>query len=677
MFLLIIILGGGAAGYWYYTNYILETPKAAFFKYVGQNNIDEVVNLDIYYGMLDDLSEKSYLAETNADITTTMKNDYTASIDASKFDFSLDIASDKTSKKSRVEAKVAYSSNDLFSLKLLSTKDKIGIFSEDVLDKYIVSKKKELDNSINKATGMETNISADKIENTLTNVADNRIDMSDEYKKEKATEYANAVYDLIPEEAASKKENIVVTINTEAINTDAYTLSLDSTQYQNVVKTILEKLRDDDELLDKIVTGEEISKKDLVDDTEEVDEDIETEEESAPAPITTITNIPTDVQTETEIVEGETEEHESELVIGDPETDLVNATDFEITSEPEQDLVDDTTLDTTVIPSIDFTVPDEEVADAEENDLYEILIKAMVSGQKIDGTSKYLKAKIDKEIERVSSVNDGITVTVYVRNESEKENETVKVVAELPEDTSLDMEYAGNTKTKVTYLAPEEIEGKEVAAGYSIEIERKSSDVNVKYNIQNSRIENKKVVSKTQIELTTDNANPAKGYTNDAIIKYNNSEGDLKVNIKNEIKFQSETIAEDFSEANAIFLDEISAEEAQELYIDIFQKVMQVYGEKLANLAFIDNNSSNSVVQQPIVQPVNSAEKETIKAKLIEVVSNKMGEAEANGETFSIENLKDLTIEGYDVSSIVSSDLAIIKVNGYTFNIDKDFMLSE
>ena len=97
----------------------------------------------------------------------------------------------------------------------------------------------------------------------------------------------------------------------------------------------------------------------------------------------------------------------------------------------------------------------------------------------------------------------------------------------------------------------------------------------------------------------------------------------------------------------------------------------------MQSLKFIDNNSSNSIIQQPEVEQVNKEEKEKIKKDLIEKVSIMMGEAQARGETFTIQNLVDLSMEGYNVSCMVSEDLAVIKINGYTFNIDKDFVLSE
>ena len=642
--------------------------------------------------MVDQMSRKSFLAETTADLTTTIKNDFTENIDTSKFDFALNIGIDRKNDKSLIDGKITYSSNDLFALKILNTKDSVGIASEDILDKYIASKKDMLDESIDKATGITTDVSADVIDDTLKNVSSNKIDMDDEYKSKKANEYLETIYNLIPEESVTIKENVVATIDSETINTNAYTLSLDNGQYKDILKTVLEKLKNDEELLGKIATGEE----------REVEADIEVEEieEEQPrtvSPINTITNI----QTQTDVVEGETEEHESELEITSiPQTDLVNAEtdddvpedllykessyhigdpqdDVTVTSEPETDLVDSTSLDTTTIPAITMPANDD-TAEEDENDLYSDLAKVLLFGQKIDGTVQDLREEIAKELSNISSIKDGITITIYVRQEEGQARETVKLVAELPEKTSVDVEYMGNTKFKVTYLAPDvDEEGKEITAGSSIEVEKQSTDVNVKYNILYSDIANKKVVSKVQVQVQTENSNPSKGYTNSAIIKYNDNEGDLKVNIKNEIKFQEESVSEELTEENAIFIDTLSEEEAQALYEEIFQKVMTVYAEKLVSLTFIDNNSSNSVIQRPEVQPVNTAEKEEIKAKLIERVSLMMGEAQERGEEFTIQNLVDLTVEGYDVSSIVSEDLAIIKINGYTFNIDKDFMLSE
>ena len=662
LFLLIIILGGAVAGYWYYINYIQETPKTAFFKYVGNSNINNILDLDLYYNMIEQMSNKSFLAETTADFTTNIKNNLTENVDSSKFDFNINVEKDKNHKKALLDAKVSYLSNDLFDLKILDTDKSIGIISTDITDKYIASSKDELDESIRKSTGMQTSSLADNIDNFFDDFNNNRIKFDEEYKKQKANEYFNTIYTLIPEESVTKKENVVVTNNSETINTNAYILKINQNKQKEIVKAVLEQLKNDDELLSKIVTGEK--KKEI--NVEKFDESEIQSNENTIAPITNI-------QTKTEVVEGEEELHETEMTINDENSQ------FEIMSVPETDLVKKENLNSTDVPSINVE-PVETYDNIEvENDLYKQLIEAIILKRKINCTVEELKDKINNEINNVSSIKDDIEMTVYVRNESSKEKETIKLFFKISDKNSIDVEYSGNTKLKLTYLGTKKDEDeKEISVGNSIEIEKISTDVNVKYNILYNEIEKAKVVSKTQIELQTNNSNSSKGYTNNIIVKYtDNSEGDLKVNIKNEIKFQEIGIDEDLNDNNSIFLNKLSNEEAENLFIEIFEKVMSTYEEKMANLNFIDNNSSKSVIQQPEVQKVNNEEKEIVKKKLIEVVSNMMWEAEQRGENLTIQDLKELSIEGYDVSSSVSEELAIIKMNGYTFNIDKDFNLSE
>ena len=54
-----------------------------------------------------------------------------------------------------------------------------------------------------------------------------------------------------------------------------------------------------------------------------------------------------------------------------------------------------------------------------------------------------------------------------------------------------------------------------------------------------------------------------------------------------------------------------------------------------------------------------------------------MGEAIARGETYTLANLENLQIEGYNVTVNISGNIAVVTVNGYVFNIDSEFNLSE
>ena len=652
----IIIIGGAAAGYWYYTKYILQTPKKIFFKYVGQNNITNVLDTDVYYDMISKISKQSFSSESTVDFTTTMKSDFTQLMDVSKLDIVLNISSNKTSDKSMLEAKIAYSSNDLFSVKLLDTKDSIGIASDEILDKYIATSKTEFDNSIEKTSSIDTDISADVVEDTLNDITKNKIELDDNSKSQIAKDYLDTIYNSIPEEAVTQKPNVVVTIDSETINTDAYTLTLTADQYKAIYKAILEKVKNDELLINGIVAGEE----------EEKNKEKQT---NTVNPITT---------TQIESVEATTEQHQTESTVSSSGSFQLDAS-----YEPETVMVDQVDSNVVEIPAVDSNsiesdVESEEDAEIQADSLYIDLLKALVLEQKINSTAEDLKDRISTELSKTATINEGISITIYVANQENRPKETVKMVAELKKDTSIDIEYTGNTKFKVTFLSPEEdSEGKTISSGASVQVEKKSSDVNVKYNVQYNIIENKKVVEKTQIDLETDCSNPSKGYTNNIILNRNNEEGNLKVNIKNKINFGEDAISEELTEENSIFIDKLSDEEAQVLYNQIKEKALGLYLEKMANLAFIDNNSSNSIIEQPSLNLLNIEEKAQIKAKLIEKVSVMMGEAIARGETFTIQNLADLSVDGYNVSCIISEDLAVIKINGYTFNIDKDFNLSE
>ena len=54
-----------------------------------------------------------------------------------------------------------------------------------------------------------------------------------------------------------------------------------------------------------------------------------------------------------------------------------------------------------------------------------------------------------------------------------------------------------------------------------------------------------------------------------------------------------------------------------------------------------------------------------------------MWEAQEKNEEFTIQNLKNLQIDGYNVSSTVTGDVAKIVVDVYSFTIDSNFTLTD
>ncbi len=81
--------------------------------------------------------------------------------------------------------------------------------------------------------------------------------------------------------------------------------------------------------------------------------------------------------------------------------------------------------------------------------------------------------------------------------------------------------------------------------------------------------------------------------------------------------------------------------------------------------------------EQPSVNPENEAAKQQVKDVLIQTLRDKMREYLDQGTNLTIEDLEDLAIPDYEVQVSISSNLAIITVNGYRFSLDSEFNLSD
>lgn len=699
-FLLLIVLVGMCGAYYWYTN-MRVSPREMFFKHIAQTNIAEIADTEIYYTILEKLNKENYETSTTANFTTNKKTDFTENVDVSKFEFVLDTKSDKTKEQSVVDANITYSSNDFLDLKFIGTKDNVAIGSNEVLDKYIATSKNKLSESINRTTTFETDLDADFADREMDKFAHNQINFDEEFKTKKANEYMSLILEKVSEEAVTLTEASPITINSEVINTDAYTLTLSGQNYANLTKELLEKLRDDEELLNKITTGEGNEL------TEEPEETVQ-----KPNPI----NI--------QPIGGETEEHQTTQIVGNE--------DLQVLNEPDTgELLESNEMMT--IPPVEADTDIEETETEEEYDnILSQILGAILLNQKLDMTVEELQSKINRDYDTLIST-DELKITVYVKNVEGEEKKTIKIVAELPQNADLDVEYPEQDKIKVTFLQDvEETDenGKKVNknVGTSFEIKRNNTDMQTKFDITLNSIEEKKVIAKLKLDITTQGTKTSKKYLNDVIIKYNDNESDFKINLKNTIDFKTPTITEELNEENTIFVDTLSDEEATNLYSTIVMKLMDLYSEKIVNMNFIDNNSLSGLVEQPIREPENEGEAEPVEEEttegradleeqpveneasveenpvndnqpseengqeeplpiskrdardiLISKIEEMMADAEEHEEEFSILNLELLPkeLDGNKVEVEISEERAKVKVADYTFFIDKDFMLTE
>ena len=539
-----------------------------------------------------------------------------------------------------------------------------------------------------------------------------KMDITEEEKTEYIKSYGSKFFENISEDKFVSQDNFVINKNNNSIDVVSYSLKLSQEELKNNTVDVLTMLRNDETLLGKMVTGKSNS-------VMETDLD-EAEEETNNISGNTITpdidsssiNLYDQTNSSEEVMVPEEENFNSniELDISDLENSYpdeeanlqgdsfgADSTDNNIMRSSEDNLYNDDLNNT----SEEMNLQEDTVEYGKE---LSNIVGPIILNKKINSTVKELQEKIDKLIEKVkSSEGDGITITVYV-----SENGTEKISFILPNTDTLDVEFtqkmedendntiqitylSQNSKGKnsnndrvLTYSAEDDIAdnsedvNSEKKNGFTLSLNKVSKDAGINLKGTWSIISKEEINEKIDFEIKTNGAKNAKTINNDIVVGLRTNESETKVVLENKINFELTSEIEDLSNDNCAFLDDLSEQERADLITAIIQRVMEVYEQKQDSLKVIDSNTGTSIVEQNNLEDVSvTVTKEEAKNALFNRVSIMMGEAQNNNEEFTIKNLENLEIEGYEVSSTVTEEAAIIVVDTYTFRITPNFELLE
>ena len=205
------------------------------------------------------------------------------------------------------------------------------------------------------------------------------------------------------------------------------------------------------------------------------------------------------------------------------------------------------------------------------------------------------------------------------------------------------------------------------------EINKVENNANTQINVIYSFIENEQINKKITLNLKTEGTTSSKEIKNSIILTQSTNQGETKCIVDNLLKFTEVSNLEEINIENCLFLDELPEEERNTTLDDLKNKIINIYTSKKENLNFIDTNTYSAIVDTLIP----NVTREEAKNALINKVSSMMGEALDKDQEFTIQNLVDLKIDGYKVTSTVTESSAVIVVDVYTFNIDKNFLLTD
>ena len=639
-FIIIVLIAGGVAAYYYYTNYMVEKPKSKFFKYLATNNIYQTFQSDVYGAIKDKIKTQTSNSNINLTASTNIPTITNSQLDISKFNVAFNNINDKNQNKNYAELNVNYADNELARIKAIMDENSVAITSEEIVNMYLGTSKENLDETLNRALGGEWNLEEYL---KLTDMVDaNSIEIPETLIQSKSDEYMQIIYNSFRESSFSEKESVLIsTDENQTLTANSYELTTNYSELNTLLAELLKKLRNDTELLSTV---------------------------SAVSENTTQNNL---------------------------QNTLNNVVD-EFTMQ-------NTTIDITPIGEENTNILQEENTNNSEADLQ--IIATILAGNKVNKTVSELQEILDEEITKIENLNitnKEVKISLYVVDEK------LRKLGVKSEDFNLEMEFleeANKEKIKFTLLGINtdiKIENPEVTTefqntttentlennavetdklknGFTITIEKNTSDVSTKIFAEIGLINNLEINTKISCNLTTNGTASSKEIKNEAIFTYTTQEGQLTANLNYNINFETATMEiPNLTDETCLFLDKLNDAEITNIINQIRDRVNFVINEKKVTLNLIDQNNNTSVVEQGNIQnSTNLEEKEAVKQKLIEVISNQMGEAIARGETYTLANLENLQIEGYNVTVNISGNIAVVTVNGYVFNIDSEFNLSE
>ena len=635
--ILILVLTGMVSAYFYFTTQTL-TKKQIFINSISNTNIKKFLENNVFEETSKRMLEENTETETKITFSATKENEELQGIDLSKFELNLTNKNNIENEKSYNELGLNYSGNEIFKAKMLSGENGIAIGSDEIVDKYIGINY----DKIKEVFGIEFNKEdIEKFKNS------EKIELSQEEKESYMKKYLTNVFEKIEEEKFTTQENIAINKNSQSIDVISYSLELTQEELNNIMVDLLTNLRNDEELLGKLVTGKS---KEISNNTTNDDSNVINDEENK-----STTN----------------EEFNFES-----SNTTINLYDETNSSEENLNNMD---LNSTV--SIDKNITSKSTA-----------IAAITFGRKVEYTVQELQEEIDGLIEEAKQgTGNGLKVNVYV-----SETATEKISVTFANDNTLDLEFSKNAEDEnnisiqITYLQEKDNSSNEVETysaednneikqaekgtnGFTLLLNKINKDANTTIKANCSIVENEEINQRIEAEIKTNGTATSNSINNDIIIEFKTQEDEYNITLENKINFTTPEI-EDLNDDNCLFLENLSEEERNELIKSIMERIAYVYQEKLQNFNLIDSNTNSPVIQQ---NPVVEITKDKAKEVIIDKVSRMMGEAQNNNEEFTIKNLENLQIEGYEVSTTITEEVAIIVIDTYTFRITPEFELLE
>ena len=251
---LIIIITGLILGYLMIATDTFKSNKELFGKYILKTT--ENVEKFITKNEQDLLNEAKYNSDLQlkmnytTDINTTAENQKN---DLNSLVLHVDSQIDKSNDYDYKKIYLQKEEQDIGKIEYIKDKENYGIRVDGV--KQFVS----VEGNDLKELSEDLGFSDEQIKNIPNSINDIKFDLSnlkltEEEKTQISNTYLNIINENVSKNNFSKQKNALITVGDKDVNTDAYTLTLNKEEYNNLKIKVLEQLQKDEIILSKIET---------------------------------------------------------------------------------------------------------------------------------------------------------------------------------------------------------------------------------------------------------------------------------------------------------------------------------------------------------------------------------------------------------------------------------------
>lgn len=733
IFLMVLLIATLATYSYFAKNSKNDVIKNELFACMRNDDLNFFADYKLYTKISERLKTDNYHSNAAITLSSTMENDMLSDLDLSKFEFNYEQTKNNQTKQNYHKLVARYASNHLLTLDFISNEDQFALKSDEIVNRFVGTNRENGQQIIEKLLDRNMDYAIlRKLKNFV--IEREMIDFMKIAKVNGLYDYRKILENYTKPEDISKKENVVLTLNSEQFATTEYTVSLDKNETTQLLNEISQKIKNDDKIIPELVVTniQNFEEDSPIFEYNDNDNFMQTnaEENNFDSSVViwgetnTTENTTTESQNTVEnIVQNQNVTNQTENSIVQNTTDMQNTTNTvqnttippSTTTEEEPQIEQNSQSEPEmVIPEVPQVnnqqsrqpiIEDEnlrpqgfiQVNEGDETQTSDFLIGKnleetlhnfvkmtekidwktyLLTGARANFSQDELVAQIQKAITDRMNEDSGLVIKAYV-----SQNQLVKLNFQMVESQkSFDIEiFSKNENEK--YLNLSVLEGQSsVANGYTVSLSKNDMDTSVKNSVSVNKVSKGKITQKMILDLETKGTINAKKYTTEIDFRYLDSKGEFELKANHILNFEEEAQVEELNAENCLFLDSLSEEDLLLIKEEIKQKTLEVLHEKNRSLNIVDMGGSGLVVQQ--TQPQEQQE-ETENARLeardafVQTVADKMRDYLNEGRELQLQDLEGLEIPGYDVEISISSNLAIVTVNGYRFTLDADFNLSD